>query len=161
RLDALEGQTRELEAEKRSLASEAQERVEKDDKTKGAEDAASSLLSELRSGDREKAFKDFQTLDFAHLTPFESEILRGEVERYRAQLAREHFEKGTDLYRSKQYKRAEQEFKDALEVQKNSELGPETLYYLGMIHYNLGNLPDAVDELQRARDDSPHATWKS
>lgn len=159
KLADLETQTRELEAERQALSLEAKDRLSRDDQTRAAEEAALGIIRTIRAGDLEKALKDYQELNFAHLTPLEAEILRMEVEKQRNILAREHFDRGEELYRAKQYKRAEEEFSAALAVHKDSARVPEALYYLGMIHYHLGKFPDAIEELERAREEAPKATW--
>jgi tetratricopeptide (TPR) repeat protein len=160
-LTNLEGNTKELESTKQALESKLKEQTQIDTVTKTAQTAAFELLRDLKEGRREKALKDFQTIDFEHLTPLESEILRAEVERQREAFAKQHFDRGQDLYRSKQYRKAEEEFNKALEIQKDPKLVPEILYHLGMIHYNLGNYPDAVRELEKARDESAGKAWQS
>jgi TolA-binding protein len=160
RLGNLEGQTKELEASKQALDAKLKERSDIEAVTKAAQTDAFDLLRNLKEGKREKALKDFQTIDFEHLTPLESEILRGEVERQREAFAKQHFDRGQDLYRSKQFRKAEEEFSAALEIQKDPKMVPEILFYLGMIHYNLGNYPDAARELERARDESAGKVWQ-
>jgi tetratricopeptide (TPR) repeat protein len=160
RLGNLEGQTKELEASKQALDSKLKERGDIEAVTKAAQTAAFDLLRDLKEGKREKALKNFQTIDFEHLTPLESEILRGEVERQREAFAKQHFDRGQDLYRAKQFRKAEEEFSAAIEIQKDPKMVSEILFYLGMIHYNLGNYPDAARELERARDDSAGKVWQ-
>jgi TolA-binding protein len=161
RLGDLEKKIQEVEAQKQLLESEAKKRLGDEGLTRGAEEAALGVLRGLRGGDRAKALREYQNLDFAHLTPLEAEILRIEVERQRETMAREHFDQGEELYRSKQYKRAEEEFNASLELKKDSSKAPDALYYLGMIHHSLGRYQDAIEELEHARDDAPKASWQA
>jgi TolA-binding protein len=159
RLADLETQTKNLQAEKQTLTSEAKERANRAERSKVSEEAALQILRQLQTGEREKALKAYQELDVTYLTPLESEILRAEVERRREALAEEYFTRGKDYYRSKQFKRAEEEFVASMQIQKESSRRPEILYYRGMIHYNLGRFPDAASELEKALAEDPKASW--
>ena len=137
---------------KRKLADLSKKATQRRD----AETKALAFYGLLRQGRAAEAIKRYPAIARLPLSKVETQLFRRWVDRNQDRLAYKAYAAGMRAVGEKQFKRAAQDFRRSLRMDKTPAYAASLWYYLGVAQMKLGSYQDAARALEKAIENKAH-----